>query len=70
VLISVFLYAILMEWLGFLLVTLLLFVVILAVIEKKRWPVAVLTSIAVTGIAYLVFQTALKSQLPKGPFGF
>ena len=70
VLISVFLYAILMEWLGFLMVTLLLFLFLLGVAERKRWLVAVLTSIAVTGIAYLVFQTALKSQLPKGLFGF
>ncbi len=66
VLIAVFLYALLMEKLGFIPVTLMLFLFILGIIEKKRWPVAILTSIAVTVAAYLIFETALQSQLPKG----
>ncbi len=70
VLCAVFLYALLMEQLGFILVTLMLFLFILGVIEKKRWYVAILTSVAVTSAAYLIFETALQSQLPKGMFGF
>ena len=70
VLIAIFLYALLMEPLGFIPVTLLLFLFVLGVLEKKRWSVAALTSIAVTVAAYLIFETALHSQLPKGILGF
>ena len=70
VLIAIFLYALLMESLGFIPVTLLLFLFVLGVLEKKRWTVAALTSIAVTVAAYLIFETALHSQLPKGILGF
>jgi len=70
VLIAVFLYALLMEKLGFIPVTLMLFLFILGIIEKKRWPVAIFTSVAVTIAAYLIFETALQSQLPKGILGF
>jgi putative tricarboxylic transport membrane protein len=70
VLIAIFLYALLMDPLGFIPVTLLLFLFILGVIEKKRWVVAILTSVAVTVAAYLIFETALQSQLPKGILGF
>ena len=70
VLVALFLYAILMEWLGFFIVTFFLFVFLLGVIEKKKWWFAVLVSAAVTLFAYLVFETALQSQLPKGILGF
>ena len=69
VLISIFLYALLMEPLGFIPVTLLLFLFILGIIEKKPWLFAVLTSVAVTVAAYLLFETALQSQLPRGILG-
>ncbi|OGP93316.1 MAG: hypothetical protein A2156_08035 [Deltaproteobacteria bacterium RBG_16_48_10] len=48
VLISAFLYALLMEPVGFLPVSLLLFLFIPGVIRKKQWLVAILTSNAVT----------------------
>jgi putative tricarboxylic transport membrane protein len=70
VLIALFLYAVLMEYLGFFIVTLLLFMFLLAVIEKKKWWFAALVSAAVTLFAYLVFETALQSQLPKGILEF
>jgi len=70
VLISVFLYALLIEKLGFIPVTLLLFIFLLGIIEKKRWPFTILVSIAVTAIAYLVFEIWLQSQLPKGLLEF
>ena len=69
VLIALFLYALLMEWLGFILVTLLLFLFILGVVEKKKWLFAAAVSIAVTVLAYLLFEVALQSQLPKGLLG-
>ena len=66
VLISLFLYALFMERLGFVVVTLLLFLFLLGVVEKKRWLFTVMVSLVVTAIAYLVFDVALQSQLPKG----
>jgi putative tricarboxylic transport membrane protein len=70
VLISLFLYALFMERLGFLIVTLLFFIFLLGVIEKKRWSFAVLVSLIVTAMSYLVFETGLQSQLPKGLLDF
>jgi putative tricarboxylic transport membrane protein len=70
VLISLLFYALFMEWLGFLIVTLLFFIFLLGVIEKKRWLFAILVSLIVTAISYLVFETALQSQLPKGLLDF
>jgi putative tricarboxylic transport membrane protein len=66
VLVSLFLYALLLERLGFLIVTLFLFIFLLGVIEKKRWSFAVLVSLIVTAMSYLVFEVGLQSQLPKG----
>jgi putative tricarboxylic transport membrane protein len=70
VLVALFLYAVLMEWLGFLIVTLLLFVFLLGVIEKKKWWFAILVSLTVTVAAYLLFEVGLQSQLPKGILEF
>jgi putative tricarboxylic transport membrane protein len=69
VLLSLFLYVVLIERLGFVLVTLLLFLFLLAVIERKKWSFAVVVSVIVTALSYLVFEAALKSQLPKGLLG-
>ena len=66
VLISVFLYVLLLEKLGFIVVTLLLFLFLMGVVEKKGWLLTIGTSLAVTVAAYLIFETALQSQLPKG----
>ena len=70
VMISVFLYALFMEKLGFIPITLLLFVFLLGFVEKKGWIFTIFTSIAVTCLAYLLFETWLKSQLPKGVLEF
>jgi len=70
VLVALFLYALLMEWLGFTIVTLLLFIFLLGFIEKKKWWFAILVSLAVTAGAYLLFEVGLQSQLPKGLLGF
>jgi putative tricarboxylic transport membrane protein len=70
VLISVFLYALLMETLGFILVTLLFFMFLLRMVEKKTWFLTILVSITVSTIAYLIFEIWLKCQLPKGLLEF
>jgi hypothetical protein len=70
VLISLFLYSLFMERLGFLIVTLLLFIFLLGVIEKKRWSFTLVVSLIVTAMAYLVFEKGLQSQLPAGLLEF
>jgi putative tricarboxylic transport membrane protein len=70
VLISLFVYALLMETVGFIPITLLLFIYLLGIIEKKRWFYTIFVSVVVTVISYLIFETWLQSQLPKGLLGF
>jgi hypothetical protein len=70
VMISLFLYALLMETIGFIPVTLLLFIFLLGFIEKKGWFYTIFVSIVVTVISYLIFETWLQSQLPKGLLEF
>ena len=70
VLISLFLYAIFMETLGFIPVTVLLFIFLLGIIEKKRWVFTVITSVVVTAISYLIFQVWLQCMLPLGLLEF
>ncbi len=70
VLIALFLYVGLLEWLGFLLGTFFLFVFLLGIIEKKRWRFALPVSFSVTAAAYLVFEVGLQSHLPGGILGF
>ncbi len=70
VLLSLFLYAIFMETVGFIPMTLLLFIYLLGIIEKKSWFYTIFTSVVVTVAAYLIFETWLQSQLPKGLLGF
>jgi putative tricarboxylic transport membrane protein len=66
VLAAAFLYVFLMEKLGFIIMTLLLFLFLLGIVEKRGWPLTILVSAAVTAGAYLLFEIALQSQLPKG----
>jgi putative tricarboxylic transport membrane protein len=70
VMVSLFLYALFMEAVGFLPITLLLFIYLLGIIEKKKWYYTLFVSIVVTAISYLIFETWLQSQLPKGLLGF
>lgn len=70
VLIALFLYALFMERLGFILVTLGLFLLLLGIIEKKRWSFTLLVSVLVTAATYLIFEVGLQSQLPKGLLEF
>ena len=66
VVIALFLYALLLERAGFVIVTLLLMMFLLRVIEKKPWWLTFLAGVTITVVAYLVFETALQSNLPKG----
>jgi len=67
---SVFAYGLLMERVGFIPVTLLLFLFLLGVMERKGWVFTILVSLAVTAAAYTLFEVLLQSQLPKGVLAF
>ena len=69
VLLSLFLYAFFMETLGFIPVTLLLFIFLFGMIEKKRWGFAVLVSVVVTGVSYLVLKSGSNPNCLKGYWG-
>lgn len=70
VLLSLFPYVIFMETLGFILSTLLLFIYLLGIIEKKRWLLTVFVSVVVTAVSYLIFEIWLKCMLPGGLLEF
>jgi putative tricarboxylic transport membrane protein len=61
-------YALGMNYLGFLISTFIFLAFLLRVIEPQRWSVALLGSLAASGVFYLVFEMGLQSQLPKGLF--
>jgi len=62
-------YALLMESLGFILCTFIFMIVLLAFVEPQRWLLVLLVGMASTIASYLIFQSWLKSQLPKGFLG-
>jgi putative tricarboxylic transport membrane protein len=66
--VALLVYAVGMNYLGFLISTFIFLAFLLKVIEPQRWSVALLGSLAASGAFYLVFEMGLQSQLPKGPF--
>lgn len=56
--------------LGFLITVALLLFSLIVLIERKNVLPAAAYSIAVTAIAYALFERLLKTPLPHGPFGF
>jgi putative tricarboxylic transport membrane protein len=63
-------YVLLLKSLGFVLCTLLFLVFLFRAVNPQKWTTVALGSIVITGGAYLIFDYWLKSQLPKGPWGF
>jgi putative tricarboxylic transport membrane protein len=59
-------YAVLMNYLGFLISTFIFLAFLLRVIEPQRWSVALLGSLAASAAFYFIFEMGLKSQLPRG----
>lgn len=65
---SMFVYALLLEQLGFMLTTLLLIGFLLLAIESKKWYVVIAVAILTALMSYAIFELWLGSQLPKGIF--
>ena len=63
-----FAYAWALGWLGFVLTTFMLLVVLFKGVEPQRWSVALAGAVASALVAYLVFHVWLGAQLPTGVF--
>ena len=63
---SLFFYVAVLEWLGFMLATFLLMLVLFRLLEPYRWTTVVLFSLLTMGSAYLFFVVLLDSRLPGG----
>ena len=69
VMVSLFLYAIFLDALGFILVSMILMAFMLKFIEPQKWHVVILGTILIPVFAYVIFDFFLKVQLPKGFLG-
>lgn len=66
--IALLIYAIGMDYLGFLISTFIFFVFLLRAIEPQRWILVILESALASGVSYLIFEIWLQAQLPRGFF--
>ena len=62
-------YVLLLEMLGFVIVTFLFLLLLLRVV-RRGWTTSGVAALAGAGASYALFQLWLKTQLPRGPFGF
>jgi len=67
---ALLLYAFFLETLGFLVVNFLLTTLLFVAFGSHRYWVAVLRGLVLTGFAHALFGVLLKSNLPKGIWGF
>jgi hypothetical protein len=70
VFVALFLYGILLESLGFVIVSFLLTTLLFAVFGVQSYKEAVWKASISTGLAYVLFEVLLKSNLPRGILGF
>jgi len=65
-----FCYALVVNALGYIVATFLLMWGLFSGGEKKRWAFGLLASVITTAASYLVFETCLRCQLPRGIFAW
>jgi hypothetical protein len=70
VLLALLIYAATMDSLGFLLGTFLLLIFLFRLAEPQRWAVALGASAFISLAAYGLFEKWLRTQLPRGIWGF
>jgi len=63
-------YFLLLEYLGFVIVSFLLMFFLFFWVGRQRWYLAFSSAFVCIGLAYLLFEVLLKSNLPRGVFGF
>jgi putative tricarboxylic transport membrane protein len=66
ILVALGIYAFLLEPLGFLVTSFLLMACLFKVYGNERWPLAILYSLIGVVASYVLFEVALKGNLPKG----
>ena len=59
-------YVLAVEWLGFLIVTVALFVVMLRWVGRQSWTATLVTAVLAAGGSYLLFARWLMVSLPSG----
>ncbi len=64
--VALMVYAVAMNYLGFLISTFFFLAFLLRVIEPQRWSVALLGSALASAVFYGLFEIGLQSQLPRG----
>jgi len=69
-LISLLVYAVTMNYLGFLVSTTLFLAFLLWAVEPQRWYVVIFGSLLASVASFTIFEILLKSPLPKGIFEF
>lgn len=69
VLVSLVIYGLILEWLGFLISTVFFIAFLLGSIESKKWYIIVFVSIVSAFLSYALFELFLQARLPKGIFG-
>jgi putative tricarboxylic transport membrane protein len=70
VLISLFLYAFVLDILGFIVTTFLTMVILFKISEKQSWEIALGASALTTAFTYFLFDYLLKCSFPRGFLGF
>ncbi len=63
-------YILALEWIGFLITSLVVLLIMLKGVEKFSWWKAILISVLSSGSTFLLFHVLLKATLPTGIFGF
>ena len=70
VFIALLVYFFFLESLGFVIVSFFLMAFLFIVMACQKWHLALLQSFIFVGLAYVLFEVLLKSQLPRGVMGF
>lgn len=65
---ALFVYALVLELLGFVVATFALLLFFFKALERQRWVTALAGSLATAFVTYLVFKVWLNVQLPAGPW--
>jgi putative tricarboxylic transport membrane protein len=69
VIVSLVIYGLILEWLGFLVSTIFFISFLLRSTESKKWYIIVFVSIVSAFLSYALFELCLQARLPKGIFG-
>jgi putative tricarboxylic transport membrane protein len=59
-----------LEYLGFVIISFLLMAFLFLWVARQKWYFALSSAVICIGLAYLLFDVLLKSNLPSGVFGF